>query len=248
MKKALVLFLVAVLCLGTLCACGSNTAEDTSFENKNLPTGSVEVSHLPEGKLSVGDVVKVGNYGGEAIEWIVLDVDADTRRVMLVSKYCLDAQPYHVGENRAETSWEYCSLRAWLNSNFLNAAFSETERLAIFPTKTGKTDATDTVFLLSRAEATSLFANNAALMGEVTDHAENRGAYTKIVKYVTENDEIKYVTYSPFWLRDSAKNPDRAIAVLADGTLPSDGWFVNDAGFGVRPAIWVNPAVLTLAE
>ena len=248
MKKALVLFLVAVLCLGTLCACGSNTAENTSFENKDLPTGSVDVSHIPGGKVSVGDVVKVGSYGGEAIEWIVLDVDTDTRNVMLVSKYCLDAQPYNAGVKRVETSWETCSLRAWLNTNFFNAAFSQVEQMMIFPTKTGKTDATDTVFLLSRAEATSLFANNAALMSEATEHAENNGAYTKIVKYVTENDEIEYVTYSPFWLRDSASNADRAIAVLADGTLPSDGWFVNDSGFGVRPAIWINSAALTPAE
>lgn len=68
-------------------------------------------------------------------------------------------------------TWETCTLRSWLNSTFLNAAFSSEEQKAILTTTmdnsesqgngqwsvTGGNNTEDRVFLLSYAEAKEFF-------------------------------------------------------------------------------------------
>ena len=82
-----------------------------------------------------GEIVKFGRYpqgaNGEVkpIEWIVLDADyagtgKDTR--LLLSRYGLDAKPYN--EEWEDVTWETCTLRSWLNGEFLERAFTEEER------------------------------------------------------------------------------------------------------------------------
>ncbi len=88
---------------------------------------------------SVGDVIKFGHYeqngnlsdGKEDIEWIILKKEDD--RVMVISKYALDSQPYN--SDPSDVTWETCTLREWLNRTFLSEAFSEKER-AWIPTVT----------------------------------------------------------------------------------------------------------------
>ena len=57
------------------------------------------------------------------IEWIVLDVQDD--RYLLISKNGLDARPYN--DENVSVTWETCSLRSWLNNEFADLAFSESE-------------------------------------------------------------------------------------------------------------------------
>ena len=59
----------------------------------------------------------VGN-GREDIEWLVLDVKDN--KALIISKYGLDCQPYNASQ--AEVTWENCTLRKWLNDNFLSKA------------------------------------------------------------------------------------------------------------------------------
>ena len=83
----------------------------------------------------VGDIIKFGHYeqdgntsyGKEEIEWEVLKVESD--RVLVVSKYALDCKPYNT--EYTDVTWETCSLRQWLNSTFLNTAFSAEEQKKI---------------------------------------------------------------------------------------------------------------------
>lgn len=80
----------------------------------------------------------------------------------MISRYALDCRPY----NKSDTAvtWESCTLRAWLNSEFLNEAFNGEEHALIpmvtvsadknpsYDTEPGK-DTQDRVFLLSIKEA-----------------------------------------------------------------------------------------------
>ncbi len=70
-----------------------------------------------------------GSYRG-LIEWQVLAIEE--RRMLLLSRYALDAQPYH--NSFVNVTWETCSLRRWLNEDFLNEAFSDAEKEAILST------------------------------------------------------------------------------------------------------------------
>lgn len=118
-------------------------------------------------KVKQGDIIKFGAYeqdlnytnGKEAIEWIVLKKTNNS--VFLLSKYALDALPYH---NTVENvTWETCSLRKWLNNDFIKSAFNKTEQSMIkttlvenydnvkYKTSAGN-DTKDKVFLLSMLE------------------------------------------------------------------------------------------------
>ena len=92
--------------------------------------------------ISVDDIVTFGNYeqdndlsnGPEAIEWIVLDVQDG--KALLLSKYGLDVKLYNTGWT--DITWETCTLRTWLNSDFKDTAFDRTEQRALLLTKTAE--------------------------------------------------------------------------------------------------------------
>lgn len=78
-------------------------------------------------KAKPGDTVFLGTYeqdnntsnGKEDIAWRVLSTSDD--KILVISDKVLDCQPYNTSD--ADVTWETCSLRKWLNNDFLNAAF-----------------------------------------------------------------------------------------------------------------------------
>lgn len=111
--------------------------------------------------------------GQEPIEWLVLENNGES--LLVISKYVLDGQPYSNAYdtytyNPYPVTWEYCSLRAWLNSTFYTTAFNDGERAriqttllsnkakAMFNEKVdGGNDTLDNVFLLSYEEVLKYF-------------------------------------------------------------------------------------------
>ena len=96
--------------------------------------------------LAAGDYVAFGHYeqdndlsnGAEPIEWRVVSMQKEMGKVVLLSRYGLDARPYHNEELTAmhtdsSVSWDMCDLRIWLNDKFYNMAFSPEEQSAIIP-------------------------------------------------------------------------------------------------------------------
>ena len=82
---------------------------------------------------AVWDTIYFGNYyqsnenTKEPIQWRVLSVEGSD--AFLLSEKGLDCQKYN---NKLEdVTWENCSLRKWLNNDFLNEAFNEAEKNAI---------------------------------------------------------------------------------------------------------------------
>ena len=83
----------------------------------------------------VGHYVSFGKYeqdnntsnGKEKIEWLVLEVKDG--KALVISKYALDCKPYNTSSTNV--TWETCSLRNWLNNDFINSAFSATEKTMI---------------------------------------------------------------------------------------------------------------------
>ena len=81
---------------------------------------------LPE--PTVGGLTIFGRYeqdnnadnGPENILWVVLELDDE--KMVLLSRDGLAARPYNA--EAGDTTWETCSLRKWLNEDFLNEAFS----------------------------------------------------------------------------------------------------------------------------
>ena len=209
-------------------------------------------------EVSVGSYVTFGQYPQTAkgndktpIEWLVLDVDGD--RAFLLSRYALDAKPYN--EEHTEITWEECTLRAWLNGEFLNRAFSEKEQAAILLTDVDNSreqsfsndyvransgnDTQDKVFLLSYAEARDYLGlvrlhEDAKIECAPTAYADEQGAYISSV-YTTVDGEPAGL----WWLRTSSGRRYRASYVGGEESLYFDG-DVEFHYLSVRPALWVD--------
>lgn len=86
----------------------------------------------PEKKdLRLAKTVFFGNYphtsrkGVKPLEWIVLDKDR-AGNALLVSRYAIDAVRFSV--KKGKTSWADSHIREWLNTYFLNNAFTKSEQ------------------------------------------------------------------------------------------------------------------------
>lgn len=214
-----------------------------SAEKASAIYGTYKLAKLKTAE--VGDYVLFGSYeqdnttsnGKEEIEWLVLEIQND--KALLISRYALDSKPYN--ETFEDVTWENCTLRKWLNSNFFNAAFSAAEQSMIpsvtvsagkksyYGTEPSKATQ-DKVFLLSVTEADKYFASDSARICRPTDYAVANGAYVK-----SDNSNC-------WWrLRSSGYYyPNYAALVGRDGSINDFGYEVNFDGGAVRPALWVD--------
>ncbi len=222
-----------------------------------------EVVAAREAKLAlyrnVGGYVTFGSYeqdnntanGQEPIEWLVLDYDAVNNRALLISRYGLDAKPY--SEKGIDITWEKCTLRTWLNGEFMNNAFSKTEQGAILTTAvdnsknqgyskwstSGGNNTQDRIFLLSYAEANKYLSvtyddsNNMKSRVSPTAYAIKQGALTSDSHKTADGAAAGW-----WWLRSPGINQYSAAYVSYDGALSLD--YVNSDSGCVRPALWIN--------
>ena len=189
-----------------------------------------------------GDYVFFGTYeqdnnlsnGTEAIEWIILEVKDG--KALVISKRALDCKQYNT--SYTNVTWETCTLRNWLNNEFINAAFSADEK-AMIPTVTVSADKNpeystnpgkatqDKVFLLSITEANKYFSSDSARQCKPTAYAVANGAY--------ENSSGNCW----WWLRSPGYDQIDAAGVLNDGVVD---FYVNIVSYddtAVRPALWI---------
>lgn len=174
----------------------------------------------------------------EDIEWMVLK--RDENRLFLLSKYALDCKEYN--KYYKDITWEECSLRKWLNKEFVNCAFSENEKDMISETFVTAdknpvydnvnpgNDTTDKVFLLSMNELEE-YLDNDIIKCAATEYSISKGVY------VGSNSDYCY-----WWLRTPGCMQN-CVVVAGDGkkvTLFSYGDRVNKVGYGIRLAIWIN--------
>ena len=177
--------------------------------------------------------------GKEPIEWLVLARDGD--KALLLSKYALDHQsfmPFYEPVTEPFT-WESCSLRQWLNSTFLNAAFSAEEQRQLLTTtvitapggrKGSENPFTteDRVFLLSDTEVYAYFSSEAATVTDYTAYALSEDPWA---------GNATAPAPAIWWLRttDGGNHPDSVYTRggVGEGARSYEGEYV-------RPAIWVD--------
>ncbi|MBO5953654.1 MAG: hypothetical protein J6Q53_06010 [Oscillospiraceae bacterium] len=176
--------------------------------------------------------------GEEEIEWLVLEFRDG--RALVVSRYALIFLPYHT--TAEDITWEHCSLRQWLNSDFISTVFSA-EEAAMIPTVTVPADSVpgqitdsgnptqDRIFLLSAVEAERYFSSDKERWGIFTQYAE----------------EQNYLYFSPtnsgtcrWWLRTPGEQQDKATEVGTSGRIITYGRTVDSKTNGVRPAMWIE--------
>lgn len=119
-------------------------------------------------------LLQFGRYpqGGERIEWRVLErVDG---RVYLISDKCVDFMFYNA-DTEDTVSWERCFMRQWLNTTFLEAAFSAEEKrhMLVFEAD-ADSGIRDGVSLLSGAQIEHYFPDENSRVVCATNYANSR--------------------------------------------------------------------------
>ncbi len=179
----------------------------------------------------------------EPIEWIVVDQKDDT--YLLYSKYSIMAGVYNT--EKGSVTWETCTLRTDLNSNFLNTAFNDAEQTGIQMTTLsnganprygtpGGNNTSDYVFIPSYDELVKYI--------EIADVSHCPG--TPAVCYKSGDGTL-------YWLRTPGEYSDEAMIQAPVGTEVYDTtsehtWGKLSSGdykpLGIRPALWVSKDVL----
>lgn len=197
---------------------------------------------------SVGSIITFGRYeqdhstadGAEPIEWIVLSCDAESGKALLISRYVLEARCFDSAHTYP--TWEKSEIRAWLNDEFLNTAFTAQERENIvlsnlstpaFNGNDGGADTLDAVFLLSRDEAQTYFADDRARQTVPTWHATANGAWQS-QGYKKAGKGCCW-----WWLRSPGGANEGPSYVDTDGSVDCiiGGWIPQGC---VRPAVAVK--------
>ena len=201
-------------------------------------------------RVKVGQVLTMGLFeqdndpdnGGEPVEWIVLAVEDE--KALVTSRYALDCRPYNT--SAAHVTWAKCTLRKWLNTDFLSGTFTEEQQAAILATVvdngkaqgnpawkiSGGKNTEDRIFLLSYQEADVYFAGAEARMCPPTDYAKARGAYTK------ESSQADGRACGWWWLRSPGHSDKNAARIGTDGNRSNDK--VDSENICVRPVFWVD--------
>ena len=198
---------------------------------------------------NVGDIIVFGAYeqdnntsnGKEDIEWLVLA--KEDNKILVISDKALDCKPYN--QSRDYVTWETCSLRNWLNNDFINAAFTAEER-AMIPTVTVSADMNpeyntnpgnatkDKVFLLSIVEAEKYFTSDEARKCVPTEYAISNGASTS--DSYTKGGKATCL----WWLRSPGFDQFIAAYVNYFGPVLRYGRSVGNVSNSVRPAMWIT--------
>ena len=166
----------------------------------------------------VGNEVSFGSWEGKPIRWRVADLRGKMR--LLLAEEIVTRRHYH-RTTLEDATWSDCSLRKWLNKDFLEVAFTSQERLRIVPNKLanlrnrkfytqGGPDTMDRVHVLSPDEAERYLPEQSQRAGD-----------------------------GWWWLRSPGSNLFSAVAVYDDGSIYENGIHIDYELGGVRPALWV---------
>lgn len=186
----------------------------------------------------------------EPIEWRIL---AEYDGIALImANLALDSQQYYhdayEGRQNRNGNYVYANnyaesdIRAWLNDNFYNTAFSALEKALIEITEVDNSvestgdrikdkvceNTNDNIFLLSYQEATT-FLTKTNSQFKRTDYAESQGCYT--ANYL-------YKSNCHWWLRSPSLVDDKTQEVNYDGITTYN--YVNNTCYGVVPVLTIK--------
>lgn len=192
------------------------------------------------GRYSVANAIKPRvNFVQQPIEWLVLEMNSQKRRALLLSKYALDWEGFadcpSIGTGYT-TSWEMSYLRKWLNDEFYNECFSDEEKDTVVATyiaadKGDSKGTIDNVFLLSDNDVNTYLVSR-----------ESRIAYSPLIESIAsgEEDDPIIIKHMPtaWWTRTIGKLESDVICIDATGKLCEMDSNLNE--IGIRPAVWVH--------
>ena len=181
----------------------------------------------------------------EPISWTVLEEKSGT--ALVLCDMIVDAQTY---DDSRDNNYGDSTIRAWLNKNFIDTAFTELQKELILTTEVNNgqsasdykngnpflcANTNDKVFLLSKAEIKNSaygFTSDSVRVKKTTEYAKSQGAFAN-------SDNVDW-----WWLRTPSYNKstpqknDLVHNVKVAGSLWSSNVGVTSGG--VVPAMWIK--------
>ena len=268
-------FVLAAVLVFSLSACGNGENAENAW---NIPTEATVPSEaapsepepseesakadepLPYTVVSLkdaktGDVVVFGSYeqnanasdGNEPLEWLVLAKDGGS--LLVITLYAVEHMQFH--SSLSAVTWETSAVRAFLNGEFLNKAFSEEEKAKIrqttviaeknpdYPNSRPGNDTEDKVFLLNVQEKALYFQDKADAICAPTKTviaSSNVFSHTKKAWY-SGHDYL-----CSWWLRSPGMYKDLYVSYVDHSGNVSGGGqvYLEGTDLCVRPAMWIT--------
>jgi hypothetical protein len=238
------------------------SARDNELEEQNILAGFMRTTertidmYRKEG--TIDELVHFGRYPYESnawsaepkiwkpLRWRMLRREHD--KVLLITEDLIDCKQYH--EKYVDITWEKCTLRRWLNEEFIIKAFTDEERTRIAwvcnqnPDNNyfkevikGGNPTWDRVFALSIDEVRRYFKNDSDRMAAPTPYVEK--AYEGRV-YISDKYKVNGRGTGSWWLRSPGCTTDSAADVDHGGDVVGVGHYARNPWVSVRPALWLN--------
>lgn len=166
----------------------------------------------------------------ETIAWRVLAIDSE--ELYVLSEFILDSKPYHTSDDAI--TWADSSIRKWLNSEFINHAFTSTEKLKINVTHVkngdnpesgtdGGQDTFDKVFLPSLSDMTDEsmgFRNSTNCLNFYRRDLSSAGFETRFTYHTDYShfnydiDDSWYPNNYNYYLRTKGQNEKNSVCLV----------------------------------
>lgn len=255
--KRIISFLLAICLVAGLMP----TVAFATGSNKAIMRGTEHLQGAQADNIYFGNYFQSNKNTKEPVKWRVLSNSHG--KLFLLSDQNLDVKPYN--SSYTSITWEKSTIRSWLNgyeasknnsgtdyssNNFIDAAFSSDEKVAIadtyvynktqsnetsnpnpFYNTSGGNNTTDQIFLLSIEEANN---NNYFPNGNDSRKSTNTA-------YVASCSGMSGVGAADYWWLRSPGYFDIIAAYVKDGGgVFYTGGSVVDTGIAVRPAFNLN--------
>jgi len=227
--------------------------EDDTASTESIETESQETKFVDIANAKVGDYVLFGSFeqdnddknGQEDLQWLVLDEDDE--KILLLSRYVIAKKAYN--DTDKAVSWEKCTLRQWLNEEFVSSTFDEKEAEQIitsvlenkgsaayfsdFKKKAGTSadkKTKDKVFLLSYDEVVQYF--EPTKVENLYIYADKDLITTATAASEIENKSLSEKEYEDFYKEEGW--PQDCVGVSGSG------WFLRSRGINTDDVMSVG--------
>ncbi len=199
---------------------------------------------MKKNTFHVGDIVTFGKIDEKEIEWKIVTIDGED--ALIASYYGVSLHAFHC--EPSPVAWEACSLRHWLNNDFLQSAFSNKDQekihsvmLADEKTELSFTDdqAADKVFILSESETERYFRKQSDRVLLYNDRLSGTWSFSNGL-----------MTTCRWWMRGKTQEINgRYCAPVCDHDGSFGGYQIaSSQRMAVRPAMWVDLSALRPTE
>lgn len=217
-----------------------NSGNDATYANLSGPRvdeeGNVSYDYIYYGSYPQSDVT---GQTKDPIKWRILEINGTD--AFLISDRNLDAKKYH--NTNGGFTWETSFIRSWLNTEFINTAFSDEEKSAIKITDVENEDNTqyntsggnstkDRIYLPSVSE----MKNEKYGFVTGTDRIEKNTAYI-----IAQNGYISSAGVYWSWLRTPGIDSHNASDIRStDGYIGAGKNYIHSSVYGVRPVMHID--------